>query len=72
MNILQYYQWYLSIPLKKRGNESRIYPDYVVLTGRSFAGPHPHRHYTFEEFVDKFDDDFRNVLLSGCPNWVRG
>lgn len=68
MNILQYYQLYLSIPLEERGNRSRIYPDYVVITGRSIIHPHPHRHYTFDEFVDKFDDNFRNVLLSGCPN----
>lgn len=71
MNILQYYQLYLAIPLEKRWNKSRIYPDYVVLTGRAFISPHPHRHYTFEEFVDKFDKDFRDVILEPCQDYVR-
>lgn len=28
--------------------------------------PHLHRHYTFEEFVDKLNEDpnFRNVILN--------
>ena len=40
------------------------YPKYVVRTGRSFSAPHPHRHYTFDEFIDKLyeDDKFRSVI----------
>lgn len=66
MNDLQLYELYCSIPLWKRGNQSRIYPDYVVLTGRAFIAPHPHRHYTLEEFIDKLekDPDFKNVILN--------
>lgn len=64
MNDLQLYELYCSIPLWKACNQSRIYPDYVVLTGRAFRAPH--RHYTFEEFVDKLeeDPDFKNVILN--------
>ena len=45
-------------------NPSRIYPKYVVRTGRSFAAPHSHRHYKFDEFIDKLyeDDKFRSVI----------
>lgn len=66
MNDLQLYELYCSIPLWTRGNQSRIYPDYVVLTGRAFIAPHPHRHYTLEEFIDKLekDPDFKNVILN--------
>lgn len=40
--------------------------EYVVITGRAFMAPHPHRHYTFEEFVDKLNEDpnFKNVILN--------
>jgi hypothetical protein len=45
-------------------NRSWIYPDYVAIIGRAFKAPHPHRHYTFEEFVDKLhsDPEFRKKL----------
>lgn len=68
MNDLQLYDLYKSIPLgpKGLGLWSRLYPKYVVITGRAFSAPHPHRHYTFEEFVDKLNEDpnFRNVILN--------
>ena len=66
MNDLQLYELYCSIPLWKRDNQSRIYPDYVVLTGRAFIAPHPHRHYTLEEFIDKLekDPDFKQIILN--------
>lgn len=66
MNDLQLYELYCSIPLWTRSNQSRIYPDYVILTGRAFCAPHPHRHYTLEEFIDKLekDPDFKNVILN--------
>lgn len=49
-----------------KGNQSRIYPDYVILTGRAIVAPHPHRHYTLEEFIDKLekDPDFKNAILN--------
>ena len=53
MNDVQLYNYYLSIPLWTIQNQSWIYPDYVKLTGRAFRAPHPHRHYSFEEFIDK-------------------
>lgn len=68
MNDLQLYDLYKSIPLRPAGLKrwSRLYPEYVVLTGRACAAPHPHRHYAFEEFVDKLNEDpnFRNVILN--------
>lgn len=41
------------------------YPKYVIITGRSFCRPRPHRYYTFEEFVDKLYSDpyFKKKLL---------
>ena len=64
MNDVQLYQYYLSIPLWSVHNPSWIYPKYVRLTGRAFSAPHPHRHFSFEEFVDKLDSDekFRQLL----------
>lgn len=68
MNDWQLYDLYESIPLRSVGTKlwSRLYPKYVVITGRAFSAPHPHRHYTFEEFVDKLHEDpnFRNVILN--------
>jgi hypothetical protein len=64
MNDLQLYEYYKTIPLASIGHHSRIYPKYVVITGRSFCYPHPHRYFTFEEFVDKLysDPNFRTVI----------
>lgn len=68
MNDIQLYQYYLSIPFSEIGKRSRIYPKYVMITGRSFGGgPHPHRHYTIDEFVERLNDDFRNVILDNAP-----
>ena len=68
MNDWQLYELYTSIPLRPRspGLWSRLYPKYVVITGRAFSAPHPHRHYTFEEFIDKLNEDsnFRNIILN--------
>ena len=68
MNDWQLYELYTSIPLgpKSPGLWSRLYPKYVVITGRAFSAPHPHRHYTFEEFLDKLNEDpnFRNIILN--------
>ena len=69
LNDLQLYELYLSInlrPLHGLKRWSRLYPEYVVITGRAIVAPHPHRHYTFEEFVDKLeeDPDFKNVILN--------
>lgn len=68
MNDLQLYELYKSIPLTPAGplSRSRLYPKYVVRTGWSFAAPHPHRYYTFEEFIDKLyeDSNFKNVILN--------
>jgi hypothetical protein len=61
--ILEYlYKEYLKIPKATVGNHNgTIYEkNWCVWTGRSCVSPHPHRHYTFEEFIDKLetDDDF--------------
>ena len=69
MNDWQLYELYTSIqliPLHGLNRWSRLYPKYVVITGRAFCAPHPHRHYTFEEFVDKLyeDPNFKNVILN--------
>lgn len=68
MNDLQLYDLYKSIPLGPTETKlwSRLYPKYVVRTGWSFSAPHPHRHYTLEEFIDKLEEDpnFKNVILN--------
>lgn len=67
MDTIQLYSFYLSIPLSKPGKLTRIYPRYVVITGRSIAAPSPHRYLSFSEFVDKLESDpeFKDVLLKG-------
>lgn len=64
LNDLQLYYLYLSIPLATIDKPSRIYPKYIVRTGRSMTGPHPHMYYSFDEFLDKLyeDDKFRSVI----------
>lgn len=66
MNDIQLYELYCSIPKWTVDYPSRIYPKYVVITGRAISAPHPHRHYSFEEFVDKLNEDseFKNVILN--------
>lgn len=56
------YQKYLEIPKFGRNDFStykvNIYKyDWCVLTGLSIISPHPHRYYTFEEFVEKCKTD---------------
>ena len=65
LNDLQLYELYCSLPLATRTDKSRIYPKYVKITGRSFSHPHPHRYFTFEEFIDCLykDENFKNVIL---------
>lgn len=64
MNDIQLYELYCSIPKWTVNNPSRIYPKYVVITGRACSAPHPHRHYSFEEFIDKLytDPKFKEFL----------
>ena len=73
-NHIQLYEYYKSIDLNRRTNITdhtlprwtRMYPNYVVLTGRAFIPPHPYRLYSFEEFIDKIESDseFIKVLLN--------
>lgn len=65
INDWQLYELYCSIPLATVSNRGRIYPKYVKIIGRSFAGPHPHRYFTFEEFLDCLtkNKDFKDVIL---------
>jgi hypothetical protein len=65
LNDLQLYDLYCSLSLATRTDKSRIYPKYVKITGRSFSHPHPHRYFTFEEFIDCLykDENFKNVIL---------
>ena len=65
MNDLQLFDYYQTIPLTTMHKNTWIYPKYVVITGRAFCHPHPHRHYSFEEFLDKLysDSDFKKKLL---------
>lgn len=68
MNDLQLYEYYKTIPLAEVGVFSWIYPNYVKITGRSITRPHPHRHYTLDEFLDRLYEEgsgFRERLESG-------
>ena len=64
MNDIQLYNYYLTIELPSVARRSWIYPSYVIITGLAFRAPHPCRHFTFEEFIDKLysDNEFRNLL----------
>lgn len=60
MNDIQLYEYYLSKPIGFHNRE--LYNlGYVRLV---FCSPHPHRHYSFEEFIDKLESDpeFRKYL----------
>lgn len=63
------YETYLKMAL---GSESKLYEKgWVTLTGRSVAPPHPHRHYTYEEFMNKMmaDQEFCDEFFeSGKDN----
>lgn len=67
MNDIQLYYYYLSIELPSVDNrKSKIYPKYVKITGRAFCHPHPCRHFTIDEFIDKLnsDPDFKKMLIN--------
>lgn len=52
------YQAYLKLPLATMNEESLIYKEgWVKITGLSFISPHPHRHYTYEEFEEAMDNN---------------
>lgn len=62
------YKYYKSIKLRPDNGKrwSDLYPHYVYLTGRAIMAPHPHRHFTFEEFVEELRADnsmLRDFLL---------
>jgi len=49
---------YFKLPLAYGCNKSEIYQkNWVKMEGRSFATPHPHRHYTLVEFAYKIGND---------------
>lgn len=64
INDIQLYNYYLSIELPSVGHKSWIYPNYVIITGLALCSPHPCRHFTFDEFVEKLysDNEFKNLL----------
>lgn len=66
------YEEYLKMDKAEVGKPSEMYDKgWCKFTGRSIVYPHPHRHYTFEEFFDKMvesqefaDRFFRKELLN--------
>lgn len=48
------YKQYLNISI---GRGSILYPDYVKIIGLSCMSPHPHKHFNFEEFIDKLYEE---------------
>lgn len=78
MNDYQLYQFYLSKPLATSDNLTDLYlRKYCIRTGRAFSAPHPHRHYSFEEFIDKLytDPKFKEFLClkktEKCVNFLQ-
>lgn len=56
------YEEYIEMPKGKVGFgvPETIYSNgWCVIIGKSFISPHPHRHYTFEEFVEKSSVDIK-------------
>lgn len=46
------YEEYLKLPKAGPRTNSELYSNnWCILNGRSIIHPHPHRHYTFIEFV---------------------
>jgi hypothetical protein len=65
------YDEYLKLPTAKLDGVNRhaeLYENkWCILKGRSFAYPHPHRHYTFLEFVymcGKKEDLHKRFILA--------
>ena len=62
------YQKYLLIPKFDRRTKDSVINIYStgwsMLTGRAIIAPHPHRHFTFEEFVLEYE---HNV---GLKNYI--
>jgi len=51
-NLKYGYEEYLKLPKAKRNKDTDIYLNkWCVITGKSIIPPHPHRHFTFLEFV---------------------
>ncbi len=67
MNLLELYDKYLTMPLATTIRPAPLYDrGYVIHTGMAFVPPHPHRHYTFEEFTEAFssNDKFKDFILT--------
>ncbi len=43
---------------------------WCVYEGRSFAFPHPHRHFTYDEFLDMIisDSEFSKIFFDDVKN----
>jgi len=62
---MQAYEKYVKLPLANVVKPSAIYDRaYVVFTGLSIISPHPHRHFTYDEFLKKYEADqtFREFI----------
>ncbi len=66
----QLFELYLQQPLANRIKSSMLYDKgFVALTGRAIISPHPHRHYTFEEFVNEYNENKRfSTFLTDLQN----
>lgn len=65
LSLLELFEKYNAMPLQTRRVVSEIYDKgYVIQTGMSIIAPHPHRHYDFDEFVEKYEgsDDFKKFV----------
>lgn len=66
LSLLELYEKYLLLPLATVIKPSVLYDrHYIVQTGMSILPPDPHRHYTFDEFVEKYesDDKFKSFII---------
>lgn len=67
LNLLELYNKYLNLPLASVIKPTPLYDKgFVIHTGMSFVPPHPHRHYTFDEFSEAFssNDRFKDFMLT--------
>jgi hypothetical protein len=70
MNLLELYDKYLNMPLASPVRPTPLYDKgYVIHTGMAYFSPHPHRHYTFEEFTEAFSSNnrFKDFVITS-PN----